>query len=76
MIPDFFDFLLYPSSCSKIASGELGRPLKVFEAKITICNFFVKTKNKKSIFHVDLTSKLNPVYLFPPFSFIPAQRCF
>ena len=65
----FCDFLLFFFHIENIAGPKLlpdnwGRPLKVLEAKITICNFFVETKNKKSIFHVDLTSKLNPVFYF------------
>ena len=60
----FCDFLLFFHIGPKLLLDNWGRPLKVLEAKITICNFFVETKNKKSIFHVDLTSKLNPVFYF------------
>ena len=70
---DFIEFNDKTEPCFLILSSILyfvpelllrywGSPLKVFQPKITICNFFVETKNKKSIFHVDLTSKLNPVF--------------
>ena len=58
-IPDFLIFSSILYFVPKLLLEYWGRQLKVFQLKITICNFFVETKNKKSMFHVGFTTKPN-----------------
>ena len=76
---DFLIFSCIPNIGPKSLLEYRGRPMIVFEAKLTICNILVGTKNKNlraTLTFMNLTTKTILIFRFSHVSLIPVRNHF